>query len=543
MAFSALVIALVLLLNLGISALFGYQLWHIDTTSQELLTLTDTAVNYLRYNLNEVSATRDETDPLKVDIVFCADPDILCGNEQMRYVYYTALEMEKAFRDVIKVSTHDVLNDPSAVDAYLTSNYSTIRQDNIIISSGSEFRILALRDMYVYESVNDREPWAYDGEKMFSRAIVAVTRAKSPLCGLITNHDEVFQDAARAADYSRFVELIEFAGYDVFPIDLMKEEIPADCRLLISMDPQKDFVAPYDGNGISEIQRLNAYLGKSNTLMVFMDADSPTLPNLEDYLEEWGIAVGRYEADGITANLQAIDPMNALDSTGTRIIGEYETEGLGGSLLSSLIRYGQPKVVFDTVLPLAYSDVYQEAYMDANETTGTEAYTFASYNNNGINRLAYEMFSSGKDSFVRVRENGSFVKDANGEYLMPNNDGSYHLMMITAHNRPVGEGQGYTQVNEASYVCAAGSVAMARNEYLTTRAYGNSDALLSLFRIVGQEVVPSGVPMKLLSSTDASDTYCTPFAVTLSTTLLVLIPAVVATLAGTSLLLRRRYAH
>ena len=59
-ALTAGVIALVLLLNVGVSALFGYHLWHIDTTSHALFTLTKECVNYLDANLKEVDLGRAE---------------------------------------------------------------------------------------------------------------------------------------------------------------------------------------------------------------------------------------------------------------------------------------------------------------------------------------------------------------------------------------------------------------------------------------------------------------------------------------------------
>ena len=538
---SALVIAAVILLNVGVSALFGYQMWHIDNTSHELFTLTETAVNYLKYNLDEVKAGRTEEDPLRVDILFCSDPDVLCQNERMKLVYYTALELEKAFRGTVYVSTCNVREDSSAVLDYMTTTYSTIYEDNIIVSSGSEFRVFSLRDMYVYDTAMTLEPWAYDAEKVLTRGIVAVTRAQSPLCGILTNHGESLATPEGRAEYSTLLSLLEQAGYDVIYLNLETDEIPKDCRLLLCMDPQTDFKSSQDG--VSEIRKLDDYLAESNSLMMFADADTPRLANLEEFLEEWGISYGRYDEEGVSANLQAVDPFNAMDPTGTRIIGNYETEALGGTILSNLINYGKPKIVFDNVLPISYSRTYVKSYMIANGDTGTGAYTFASYNRNGVNRCSYEVLFSGTDSYAYAKKDGAWLRDGAGEALIANNDGGYQLMTMTVHNRSVGEGQGYTNVNDASYVCAVGSTEMAKDTYLASRAYGNADALLAIFRTVGHEVVPSGVKLKILPSTDAGSEYCTPFAITAWTVVLVLIPTAVAVLSGCAVLIRRRFAH
>ena len=543
MILTAAVIAAVILLNVGVSALFGYHLWHVDTTSHELFTLTETCVNYLRVNLEEVRAVQTEENPLDVEIIFCSEPDVLCKNEQMKYVYYTALEIEKAFRGTVRVTTHDINEDRSSVGDYLTTTYSTVYADSIIVASGSEFRMFSLRDMYLYDTVGATEPWAYDAEKKIARAIVAVTRAQSPVCAILTNHEEPLGDEAARAEYSELLSLIEAAGYDIVYLDLETEEVPADCRLMLCLDPQKDFTTAFRTDGISEVKKLDQYLAASNSLMVFVDADTPRLPNLEELLDEWGVSFGRYEAEGVTANLQAIDPFSALDSTGTRIVGAYETTALGGSILSNLINYGQPKIVFENAMPLFYADAYYETYMPENTDTGAAAYTFAAYNRNGVNRIAYELFRSGTDSYAYARANGAWLQDAAGEWLLADNEGGSQLMSITAQNRSITEGKGYSSVNDASYVCTIGSTEMAKNTYLSTRSYGNSDALLAVLRTLGQEVVTSGIELKLLPSTDASDTYCTPFATTAWTVALAFIPTAAVVCTAVPILLRRRYAH
>lgn len=543
-ALTAGVIALVLLLNVGVSALFGYHLWHIDTTSHALFTLTKECVNYLDANLKEVDLGRAEDDKTEVEIIFCSDPDVLRADTRMNYVYHTALEMEKAFRGTIRVSAYDIAKDRSAIRDYLTTVYSTVYADSIIVTSGSEFRIFSLRDMYQYDSVASPDPWAYDGEKKLARAIVAVTRAKSPLCAILTNHGGAMATEAGRADYSELISLVEKSGYDVVYLNLETEEIPADCRLILCMDPETDFVASAPTGTTSETKKLDAYLAQSNSLMLFVDADTPTLPNLEEVLDEWGVSFHSYKTDdGQNAGLQAIDPFSALDSTGTRIVASYETTALGGSILENLINYGQPKIVFDNARPLFYADAYYLTYMPENESAGVAAYDFAAYNRNGINRVAYELFTTGADAYAYARANGAWVPDDTGAPVLASNEGGYQLMSITAQNRSITEGKGYSSVNDASYVCTVGSTEMAKNTYLSSRSYGNADALLAVLRTLGQEVVSSGIELKVLPSSSVSSTIATPFAVTVWTVVLALLPAAAAVCTAVPILLRRRSAH
>ena len=95
--------------------------------------------------------------------------------------------------------------------------------------------------------------------------------------------------------------LVERSGYIVKDLDLEKEDIPEDCRLLICYDPQKDFYA--FGNmgeaGVSEIDKLDKYLDGCFSFLLFVDNETPKLTNLEEYMEEWGVTIARGSIDAV----------------------------------------------------------------------------------------------------------------------------------------------------------------------------------------------------------------------------------------------------
>ena len=112
------VLVAVLLLNVGMTALCTSQFWFIDLTPQSkytvyqehnnlqkysgLYTLMDETKNLLNIIIDGANENREE--PVKVDIIFCSEPDQLLKTDAMRYVYYTALAMQKAFPETIQVS-------------------------------------------------------------------------------------------------------------------------------------------------------------------------------------------------------------------------------------------------------------------------------------------------------------------------------------------------------------------------------------------------------------------------------------------------------
>lgn len=556
---TAAVLAAVLLLNVLLSFLCTDRRWFIDVSGDERYTLSETAKDYLSDVLDSVNEDRAEDDPVKVKIIFCAEPDILYGNERMRSIYYTALEMQKEFSKSIEVECVDVLENPSAVDDYRSNSYSNIYQSNIIVASGTEFRILTYRSFYTFDEDNTTI-WAYSGEKQFVTSIVAVTRADSPICALTVNHGEPFATEAGRAQYSEFLHVIESAGYEICYLNLTgeelpeapfaKTEIPENCRLILTFDPQEDFASVFHGDSISETSKLEKHLSQAYSFMAFFDADTPRLPMLEEFLEEWGISIGRYseydDAGHLTeGNLLLKDPGNAINSDGTYMVAEYAPEGIGVGILADLKTSGiAPKVVFGNAVPLHYSSIYQKTYVTENTEKGTGAYIYGYYYKNDWERAIYDVLCAGELSGAHAQRDGRPLTDpATGEQITAYYDAQdpFRLMTLTKQSYQVTVG--YVPLVTDAYVCAFGSTDFASNDLLLSEAYGNTDVLLATLRTIGTEVDPVDLPFKKLYSADMDTklydgTKSTPTAI-----VLVLLPAVIMTGTGLVVLVRRKLKH
>ena len=548
---TALVLAAVILLNVLVSVLFSEKHWFTDLTSESIYTLSDSAENLLNVTLDSVNANRPEEDPVKIDIIFCADPDVLYGATMMRYVYYTALALEQVAPENIEVSTIDVWDNPSLVDGYRNNSYSTIYPTDIIVASGTEFRIVPMKNFYVYDTSDQTTPWAYSGEKKFLSSIIAVTCAEAPICALTTNHGEPFDPDTGKTEYTEFVKLIEGAGYEVVFLDLEKEEIPENCRLIITFDPQTDFATAFQqGEGaVSEVAKLDAFLDKAYSFMVFVDEDTPELPALEEYLELWGIVINRYSSTEnnvqTEGSIEVVDPGDSLDTEGSLIFGTYQPGGLGGSFTEDMRNTGNsPKVLFGNATALSYSTGYRTTHRLANAENGTPAFTYGTYSNYGISRLIYDVFTTGDRAYAYAKADGERLKDAGGADLVVGSYDSqnpYRLMTVTSQNRSIGEGQGFTNVNDASYVCAVASTDFASNAVLSTDSYGNADAIQGMLRAVGKEVVPVGLKWVTIYESDMNSKYYTATETTVWTAILVLLPGAVLTVAGIYVLVRRKF--
>ena len=556
---TAVVILAVMGVNVLFSALAARGLWFTDMTTYirtqtktsqdgqkvkiktpyEFYTLSDGCVELLGNSFAELDAKRQSegAEPVEVELIFCEDPDNLMENEAQRMVYLTALSLQKRFPDIVRVSCINVYKNPSAVQKYKNNAYTTVYSSNVIIASGTEYRRLSYRDFFTFESTDASSPWAYSGEKRFASAILAVTKAVSPVCCLLTNHGESgYSDGLRT--------LLADAGYTVVDdFDLEHDEIPADCRLMISVGPREDLTGyPQIVSGqatVSEVARLDAFLDEENAFLVFFDPDTPVLPNFEEYLEKWGTQICRVTDEaGLSQNYLVRDAETSLSADGQTLIGDYVSTGLGGSMTADMRSLAYPaKVIFPNATALTYSRAFKTAFVDANEDNGTPAYSYGSYGQDGVYRQVFDVFTSGSAAQAYAGDDA---------VAKPSEDATYRLMTIAIEtSTEPGDRNGYTTVSHNSYVMVGASTDFLDDELLQSNAYGNADMLAGVLRSLGQDSMAARIEqyIKPFRSTEIgtsavpSATYKKNMTLTLA-----LIPAVLAAGLCITIVTRRKYA-
>ncbi len=508
------VLVAVLLLNICLTLLGERGLWYLDLTltryksaEYPFYTLSDECTALLgesaipmvqRINADRAAAGEE---PIKVNIVFCADKDLIEGDRLMRYVSYTARGLAKEYPNEVQVDYLNINKNPSSVQKYKANSAATIYSSDVIVEFGSEYLVQNINNFYMTDTTAS-DPWAYNGEKRLSAMILAVTRAEAPLCALTVNHDETLFDEKGEIkeEYTAFIDLIEGAGYVPVVLDLEKEEIPENCRMIITVDPQEDFHAfgNLGENNVSEIEKLDKYLDGSNAFFYICDPDTPVLTDLEEYLEEWGVSVARKtDGAGNKTNYLLEDPVNAADAgTGSILLGNYATEGLGASLTADMrARAYAPKVIFGNSTVITPAQNYIRAYAKPDEETGSAGFTYYSYYKNGVSRSMMDIFTSYDTASAKVQ--GEIVEVAT-EYTL------FKLMTVTQEQRQIQDGS-WSAINNASYVLAMGSTDFLKNDVLESTAYGNTDLLLSALRHTGNEVVAADVDLKAFYKYEIED--------------------------------------
>lgn len=455
-----LVVLAVLVANLAFTALAADNNLHLDMTNEGRFTLRPRMVEIL-------SAAKMKDD---VDIIFCAPSDILRGNYDTSLLYIMCIELAKQLPN-IHVSCVDAVGDPESVAAYKRTSATVIAWNDIIITSGTEYRVYATSSFFTVDSETEQTV-GFNGEQKMAEAILSLTAKDLPLaCFTNANGESVPKQGSEESGY--FYDRVRDAGYEIVTIDLETEDIPQNCALLIINGAKTDFPSSRieDIAYESPITKIDRFLDNYGTLLYFRDPTAPSLPNLEEFLAEWGIVFTVEDNAGKAfAGTTLIDTTAALSGDPSRISGVYGDSSIYEDLtaLSS-----PPKVIFEKASPIRI--IWQD--------------DSSSINSSG--RTVHRLFeTTAKAQAV----------DAAGDTVV---QGTFPLMTMTSETRIV-DGA-YCTAN----VIVCGTTLFHGAPYLADNVFANGDVLQSAMRGVGRTTVSVAeeLEFKYYITTDFTTTY------------------------------------
>lgn len=477
LGFIAFFIAIVIVLNGIFSVLAAKFGWYVDMTGEKVFSISDAAAAYLTDITSEVN------------IYFAAEPDELMADDDMRYVYTSATELESKFSN-IHVECHDAVKNPEFFTEFYTNKGTDITAKSVVIESGTESIVYNYKAFFTYNENGDR--WAYNGEYRYVAGIMQLTQAEVPIAYFTTGHSEDVEAASALAT------LLYDCGFDVRQIDLSTEKIDDDARIIVIFNPKYDFHGiNVEDESANEIAKLDEFLNGLGGVMVFEDSEYASgLTNLNEFLEEWGISY--------KTGTQVKDGEHSMSVDGYTIVTEYaKDDTFGNSVYSDLANFdSMPKSVIRQAMPIEKVWPYQ------NTMSGAK----------GI----YSMLSSYDGAELIDRADNTTLET-----------GKYDLVTISYENRVIDNDYYY------SYVMAAGSPSFAYNNYLVDGSYGNSDIIYSALKLIGRDRVLGDLDTKPFDDTSSDATTAQAKALTFWLTFP--LPAVIA-LAGVVTVVRRRRA-
>ncbi len=479
---TVLVIALIVVFNVIFSAVATKFMWYADMTESEVFSLSDEAIELL-----------DNVDA-PIDIYFaCSEDKLLDGSysEYTRYVYQTARLMADRYPN-INVECHNVYKEYDFFKPYVNTAASSVPVTSVIVKSGTEFRLYALDAFYIFDE-NYKNIWAYNGENKFVAGILQVTATDVPVVCFTKEHGEKSVEG----DSKAMANLFTNAGMEVREIDLSREDIPENCRILITNDPVYDFIGREAADGqANEISKLDAFLDNYGCYMIFADYDhAGKLSNLNEFLEEWGI---RFDTG---AYLRDYDHATSVD--GLSVVAEYvkdEDNTLGASLYSDIASLDtMPKTIARYAMPINI------LWSEGGGLTGT------------------------RRTFPVLRSFDSADTMRNNEVM---STGVRNLMTLSRDRVIIDNNYYY------SYVLACGTSSFTDEASLLSEAYANSDILFSAIRSLGKERILNNIPYKAFDKTDVDITTSQANGWTVALT--AVMPLIVS-IAGITVIVRRKH--
>lgn len=466
-----------------------------------------------------------------IKIIFCDNEeswnfgDETDSHDPRKHIWKTARDLANKFGDYIKIEFVDLYRHPKAVEKYKKTADTKIDSTNVIVACENEFRMFSLRGFYLFDTADTETPWAYNGEKVFAAAALTVTRASSPIACFTTGHNESLAGDA-------FLSTLMTSGFEIQTLDLSKEEIPADCRLLVVSNPRSDFLVP-DGSttDVDELTKIEDFLNEGKSLMVFMSPDlSEPLYNFEEFLTEWGIVFDRFKDDA-----GVYHPYRIRESANHSINSDYATSGENflatrvdfgiGSDITDIVK--DKKIIFTEATSISY---FHDPVGYTEEEGGAVLGDYSIFSADGITRQMFPVFVSSNEAVA-------YAADENRESAANGNE--FMLMTVTVQDRFIQEDDnGYFSSDNSSYVFACGCPDFVTSDNMLSLAYGNSTFLESVLRTVGHEPVPTGLTFRPLG--DFKIDTVTQSAITWNTVLFTVIPAVLALSCGVVVIVRRK---
>lgn len=181
----------------------------------------------------------------------------------------------------IKVENMDLYLHPDFVKKYASENVS-VDVNSIIVESGDKFRVISYSDYY-------NDSGILNLESALTSALQYVNMEVSPTVYFVTGHGE--------PDNNTFTSLndqLKLANYSTASINLLSDEIPADCTLL--------FLAPVDRDySETEAEKVLNYLNNDGRAFILLGGiDTQNCPNLMSIASTYGVTIDEgyiYEGD------------------------------------------------------------------------------------------------------------------------------------------------------------------------------------------------------------------------------------------------------
>ena len=361
---------------------------------------------------------------------------------------------------------------------------------SLIIQGKYHYRVVNIAGFYAVGE--DNKYSSFSGEYRITSSIMQSSIAEAQVVTLTYGHEEsgigVDGTISTGTAVSGLANVLINAGYEVKTVNLAQEEIDPRTEILISYDPMKDFSA-------AEIAKITPYLAARNAFMVFVDAATPELKNLQDFLNDnWGINYKPFNR--MTDETHSIDKYSTINAKFPTFADDVKDVSASYQIIKNV---ADGKGAINTALP-----------------ESVELYARDQLTKDGF---IVETVLTTYETAVSTAKDGT------------TSTGEKPLAILSTK-----QGYGENNAYEYSYAMLIGSTEFAN--YFSTESYGNKQIFLSAVRNFGVNRVAPDIESKKFLSTALEIENGT--ARTLTWLICTIVPGVLI-IAGIAVFLKRRH--
>lgn len=277
-------IAVVVFVNLIAEILTDKKNLKLDLTAQKYYEVSQDTIDYIK--------------DIKKDVVI----DVMYQKENFEKSSYMKMVLETLNKyqqnsDHIEVEFHDIVSEPDIINKYSDVYSGTIQQGSIVVACGDRVKVISsIDDLFTidtssYYQTGSSTITGYKGEQELTSAVMSVTDANPKKAAFITgyNGSSIYHSYNSNAVNSLY-NLMNKNGYEISQIDILNDDLsPDDYDIVVLPAPVNDLTTDC-------ISKLDDFLyngGKLDRNMIYIaDIFQYKTPNIDDFLEIWGIEVG-----------------------------------------------------------------------------------------------------------------------------------------------------------------------------------------------------------------------------------------------------------
>lgn len=340
------------------------------------------------------------------------------------------LQRYSALSSQISLEFIDPYENPVLIDSLAVRGIQ-IHENDILMEGTVREKVFSIEDMYTLNA-GRTDITGLNAEQQLTSALSFINDSSVPVAAFSDGHNERPSNALTA--------LFSSNNYDVVRGNL-SSILRSSPELLIIAAPSRDFLK-------EDMILLESYMEQGGNALIFMEPSSVSFPNLEGFLEEWGIIAGDelvFEEQAYTAG----NPVNIVPMYAPHEINRYFMETrIFLTMPSSRSLYESPR-----------SGTAYKIKPVLGSTPGS--YGKAGYQFSNLNR-----------------EDGDI-------------EGPFNLVMSSEKT---------LDDNTVSRLIVAGSMKIYGDDLMGFSSYGNSEFLIQVIKWIGDEESSIYIPAKKIKS-------------------------------------------